>query len=283
MKKKTFKEGYSLRVAFLFSALVFCLFVISTSFKVVSIAAKSKFDSRHRFTIGVYKEKSLFYTISFSPENQTISLLNIPEKRFSINKDDPVKLDEVKLGRYLSIPIDDFIYYPSDKEERKVIENDKADDIIFDILVNYRNVKTQLTIIDVFRLWMYARTIPPRFVLTKEFPKDSEQFLIDKVASTLFNDYSLSLEKKSIHIINGTEILGLGNRIARVLTNAGANVVAVSTSDKKIETSEILYFDKKNYTTDKISKVLGIKIVKLEEGEGISDITIKLGKDISNY
>lgn len=282
MKKKTFKEGYSLRIAFLFSALVFCLFVISTSFKIVSIAAKSKFDGQHRFTIGVYKEKSFFYTISFSPENQTISLLNIPDGQISLTKDSE-GLDEIKLGKYLAIPVDDFIYYSSDKEGKKEIENDKVDDIIFDILVNYRNVKTKLTVIDVFRLWMYARVIPPRFVLTKEFPKDQEQFLIDKVVSTLFIDYSLSLEKKSIHIINGTEILGLGNRIARLLTNAGANVVAVSTSEKKIETSEILYSDKKNYTTDKIGKVLGIKAIKLEEGEGISDITIKLGKNALQY
>lgn len=281
MRKTTFKEGYSLRVAFLFLVLVFCLFVISASFKIASVIAKGKFDGKHRFTVGVYKGKS-FYTLSFSPENQTISLLNVPEEQFPVNKDDSEK-DQVKLGGYLAIPVDGFVYYPSNKEEKKPAEDDKADDIIFDTFINYRNVKTRLTIVDLFRLWVYARTIPPRSVTVKDFSKDQDQFMIDKIVSNLFNDYSLSLEKKSINIINGAEVSGLGNRIARMLTNAGANVIAVSTSDKEIKTSEILYSDKKSYTIYKISKVLGIEAISPEEGQGISDITIKLGKDISSY
>lgn len=85
-------------------------------------------------------------------------------------------------------------------------------------------------------------------------------------------------EKISIAIVNGTGVAGLGNRIARLITNIGGNVVSVSTSDNLISDSEILYSKENNYTARRIAQILSFKINN-KDNMDISDVTIFIGKN----
>ncbi|KKQ29054.1 MAG: hypothetical protein US43_C0009G0001, partial [Candidatus Levybacteria bacterium GW2011_GWA1_37_16] len=97
----------------------------------------------------------------------------------------------------------------------------------------------------------------------------------------LASDTSIEKDHQTIRIINGTEVIGLGNRLARLITNMGGDVIIVATSDSLIKKSSILYIDKKTYTVERLQKVLGYEVAK-EENNAISDITIVIGEDKLN-
>lgn len=256
----------SLKTAFIFIILVVVLIFISLVFKIIYIINQSKFDGLHRFTIGIYNNSSKINVISFSPDKHSISFLEIT------SKGDKENLKDFNITKNLAIPIDGVVKYRVKKEKI----DSSVDSQMTTIFLNFRNVGTNLTIIDIARLWYLSRTIPNRFVSLEKI--DLSKDTISNKISSIFIDNIFLLEKNSIQVINGTDVSGLGNRLARVITNMGGNVISIITSEEEIENSEILYIGEKTYTAEKLSKILGFKTSKIEMG-GISDITIKIGKD----
>lgn len=272
-RKKKNVSNHNLKTAFIFFTLVFFLIFISGIFKIVTLIGQSKYDGVHRFTIAISyanSAKPLSEIISFAPDAYTISVLRIP-----IN----IK-DKKETSKLVAIPIDGFVSVSNQNKQKETKQD--VDYKMQSILLNYRDIKTDLTIIDVFRIWFFSKTLSSNSVAVKDITDISNAMIKDKTLSTLFNDYTFSQEKNSIEIINAADISGLGNRVARALTNMGGNVISVSTSDKTTETSQILYFGDKTYTVEKLGKVLGLSTFKTEK-QGISDVTIILGKDSVNY
>ncbi|OGH41515.1 MAG: hypothetical protein A3H79_00025 [Candidatus Levybacteria bacterium RIFCSPLOWO2_02_FULL_36_8b] len=271
-KKKNVSEN-NLKTAFIFLTLVFFLIFISGIFKIVTLIGQSKYDGVHRFTIVISyinNAKHLTEIISFAPDTHTLSALRIPISLKS-------KKETSKLA---AIPIDGFILVSNQNGQKYAKQ--EVDSEIQSILLSYRDIKTDLTIIDVFRIWLFSKTLSSNSVSVKDIADFPNAVIEDKILSTLFNDYTFSQEKNSIEIINAADISGLGNRVARALTNMGGNVISVSTSDKTSQTSQILYFGDKTYTVEKLGKVLGLATFQTEK-QGISDVTIILGKDSANY
>lgn len=281
--KKKISDKNNLGIAIIFIILVLVLIIISGIFKIVSLVAQSRFDGKHRFTIGLSNKKSNISVVSFAPDNLSVSYLLINPDLMDGKGDletKNIKVKELNIIKNLSIPVDAFIEFSSNdfgflkpKDDKKSIDFKMQD-----IILNYKNIKTDLTVVDLLRLWVFYKTVPSHSVSGKDFTSGKNGFIISKVSSSLFNDYTVSQEKISIEIINGTEILGLGNRLAGLITNMGGNVVAVSTSDKPIEKSEISYFGEKTYTLERLVKILSFKTIVSDKQE-ISDITVKLGKD----
>lgn len=119
--------------------------------------------------------------------------------------------------------------------------------------------------------------MPQTNVLREEISTDDEDAMVDKTATALLSDYTITNEKLSIHIINKTGVSGLGNRLARYITNSGGNVISVSSSDDLTDSSSISCTKKDSYTCKRLSSVLQFDI---QEGEqhGIADIEIIIGK-----
>lgn len=267
-KKNSGKNN--LKTAFIFFILVFALIVLSSLFKLAALIKNSRFDANHSFNVITYStqkgqnaQKNL-RVISFSPQNQSISVLRL------LTNTKPAQI-----GRILKVPIDGTIGILNQDEE-----NIKA--MFQNTLLNYKDVKTNLTIIDMARLWFFTKGVPEQSIVVKEFFLLEEENLkdevIDRISSKLFLDMTFSAEKVSIQIINGTGVLGLGNRLGRLISNIGGNVVAVSTSKSDFGTSEILYSNKNTYTLQRLSRVLGFKRAQTK-GVEFSDIIIKIGKD----
>lgn len=273
MKRKKKKlQTNNLKTAFIFIILVFSLIALSLLFKLGVIISDSKFDAKHNFAIVIYSKDNLKNRsiISFAPDNQSISILKV---------DTDVK--PPTLGRILEVPIDGEIRLNqklSELEEGKEVEL-----ILGKILFKYQDIKTRLTIIDIARLWFFSKSVPASSISIKKlnllsFEQKFTDEAIDRISAQIFFDNVLSGEKISIQIINGTEVLGLGNRLGRLISNIGGNVVAVSTSDKALDKSEILSLNRGTYTYQRLSKILGFRALKLNE-PAISDIVIKIGKD----
>lgn len=270
-KKKNVSKKQNIKLAFIFCFFVLILIMGSLFLKAGILIKKSNFDGQHRFTISFSKSliNSDIQVVSFAPDTKSISILFVSKNNFS-------KVQNIE--KYLQIPIDASVQF----DGLSKIEEKKLEPTIRKLILNFNNTQTNLTIIDLVRLWLFTKNVSSHAVITRaiDFPLDDA--MIDKTSSFLFNDYTLTQENQSIQIINGTKASGLGNRLARIISNAGGNIISVSTADDIIKYSEILYFGKKSYTAEKLSKILNFPLSNKQEektGEAISDITVIIGKD----
>lgn len=261
MKRNLPNSGLnSTKIALIFFAFVFAVIFVSLIFKVVNILSKSRFDSENRFTISVSNGKDL-EIISFSPKSQSISVLKILGETKSLN-----------MNRFLEIAIDGEVKSFLNKKDFKV------PDLMFQFIFNYKDLKTNLTIIDILRLYLFSKTLPINYINYKKISTSQDALTLDKIIPPLFKDEIIEKENLSIKIVNGTDVTGLGNRLSRLISNMGGNVVIIASSDSTENYSTISYFGNKTYTIEKISKILGFKLNKLDK-KTIADIVIVIGKD----
>jgi hypothetical protein len=249
-------------------AIVFFLFLvfivgISLIIKVTIIVKAGQFDSSKRFTLSITNDKNI-EIISFSPSSKNIVI-------FKFNN----MILPKEAGRLLEIPIDGFINLSS------LDLNQKISPLLLKTVFDYRNLKTNLTIIDLLRLEMFTKTVPDSFVEIKIIGENPAQTELNEIVNRLVSDNYIEKDNQTIKIINGTDTVGFGNRLARFVTNMGGNVIIVATSESPRRKSEILYFDQKTYTVKRLEKALGYETTK-ETKNMMSDITIIIGEDKAN-
>ena len=107
-----------------------------------------------------------------------------------------------------------------------------------------------------------------------------EESRLDKKVSGMFADGVISSENVSIQVVNASGSVGLGNRLTRVLTNLGCNVVSVTSARSVERVSQIAFFGNQSYTLQKLRKWLGYPVSDLRE-KTIADIVITVGRDES--
>lgn len=254
MKKKRQEKEKSLRLAFYFGILIIFIILVSIVFKGIDIFSKSKFDGKNRFTVAVIN-KNKTTLISVSPQDGSLTGLEI----------DGVK--SLNQLNQLALPHDGYIETPLDEPNPK--------SYFLKMLFKGRGVQTNLTLIDFLRLGVFSSGVnSDKLVKQKSSIKDVE---LSNLASKLFVDPMIANQKISLQITNSTDVPGLGNKLARYITNIGGNVVLVNTSSSVVEKSKILY-EQDSYTLKKISKMLNIEPQK-KESNSISEIIIIIGKD----
>ncbi|MCL5432926.1 MAG: LytR C-terminal domain-containing protein [Patescibacteria group bacterium] len=270
-RKKTQQTKSNLKIALGFFIVVFFFILVALTFRFVSFLKTSVFDGAHSLNVLIHKDGSFTSVVSFSPDAQTLSMLDVSGN-----------VDENSLGKTLGIPIDGEIKLLSINDISPIREEQDLEKVLGDYMFKFDGLFLNLTILDIGKLWFYTKNVSPALVNVKNInlskPDAGKELVIDKLMSDLFNDKSISDEKVSIQIINATGVSGLGNRLARLLSNIGGNVVAVDTSDNVLSISEISYFGDRSYTLQRLVKILGYKETKKEDS-GISDIVIKIGKD----
>lgn len=259
MKKKTVPSVSNTKIAIVFFVFLALIVGISLILKVITLIGAGQFDDSRRFTLTIANNRNV-EVMSLSPSLKNITV-------FKLN--DGIKPAEA--GRQLAIPIDGFIV------QNSLDLNQKTDSLFIKTILNYNKLKTNLTIIDLIRLAMFARTIPENSINIKMIG-NAAGLELDKIVSRLVSDTFIEKDNQTIQIINGTGVGGLGNRLARLVTNMGGDVIIVATSDNLRKDSIISYIDKKTYTIERLQKVLGYEVIR-EAGSAISDITITIGED----
>lgn len=262
-KKKEDKKA--IKLAFVFGLFVVFLILSAFFIKAVTIFLNSSYNSEGRFNIALYNDS--LRIASFAPEENEISILTVKSQR---------RLSASDAASMLKIPIDGFIDYNLSSEG-------SLDEKLWNVLINYNSVKTNLTIIDIARLWLFAKTAPSYLITsqTVSIPKDfsaTEELATDKIVNKIFSDSFIENEQLSIQITNSTGVSGLAQRLSRLISNIGGDVVLITTGDKESEVSEILYSQELSYTVYRLSKILGINARKIESVE-FSDLIIIIGKD----
>jgi len=262
MRKKESAQSNA-KIAFIFFIFLFLIVGISSIFKVVIIIREGQFDSSRRFTFTVANNEKV-HVVSHSAGSNSLII-------FQMNG----KTSSDRAGQLLGIPIDGFI---SAKDSG---ENLEASSFLLKSIIGYSNLQTNLTIVDLIKLYFSVKAVPENFVTIREISLEEDMAKIDKIVGRLVFDELIEKEGKTIQIINGTDVGGLGSRLARLVTNAGGNVILVATADSPKKKSIIAYTGKKTYTVEKLEKVLKYEIIENREN-AISDITITIGEDKLN-
>lgn len=249
-----------MRIFWLFSTAVLLLIAISLVFKVYTVVAKSLFDGTHRFT--VVQKSNPIRIYSFAPDVNRIAVLDIA------TSDVPFET----LMNQIKIPIDVTVltHYSDDSV---------ANHLQF-LFFHYNEIQTQMTMIDIARLWLFAQSVDQNERVYKKIDAAalSEEHTFDKIATELFWDDTIADEKQNIQVINASGISGVGNDFARILSNMGGTVISVATGKKDVQKTTIQYYGQSSYTVEKIEKILGKRAVESPK-QHISDIIITLGKD----
>lgn len=259
MTKQKDSRFKNTKIAIVFFALLAFFVGLSLIFKIVLVVRAGQFDDSRRFNLTVLDNKTL-KALSLSGASNSIAVFNLDR---SIGAD--------FAGKFLKIPIDGFIYSP-------FLLPEKIDSLFFKALFNYREFKTNLTIIDLIKLLVFSKTISSNAVVVQDIQKDINSLELDRIVGRQAADELIEKDNQTIQIINGTDIAGLGNRLARLVTNMGGDVIIVATEDRPRKLSIITYNDQKTYTVTRLGKVLGYPAVR-KENSSISDITIIIGED----
>lgn len=282
MKKELDYNTHNLQIVKVFLVGVAGIILISISMRITVLFAKSKFESNRIFSVQISSEKKkkdmVTYTLTFNPEKKSLTVLSIV---FPNNKQNELGINQKEfyttVGKYIKIPLDELIMNaPIEFGEKK--ERETVDSELLTLLFSYNSYRTELTIIDIFRMWWFARSVSNTNVSFEKIQLPLDDHALDTILSRIFTDSVIEEENQDIEIINSTEVSGLANRLARLITNMGGNVVSITTSKNPSNTSKILVSNKKKYTSERLHTILGFGV---EEGQtqSIADVIIVIGKD----
>lgn len=255
MRKDTNKHTGSTKPALYFGFLVLFIIIVSVAFKTYDLFKKSKFDGENRFTVAILA-KNHSNIITVSPKDDSISQITID------------KINDKNSLLENSVPVDGYI--------QTEISATNPKEYFSKLLGSYRKIKTDLTIIDLLRLKMYSSGVAKDKIKEQEISGYSDKNF-NSIMQTYFVDPKISDEKVSIQITNATPVGGLGSIFAKYLTNLGANVVLVNSSQAD-ENNTKIYYKEDSYTLEKISKILRVEPTK-KDVNSISDITVIIGSD----
>ena len=157
----------------------------------------------------------------------------------------------------------------------------RLDSLLPKMIFSYKKLDTDLTIVDLIKLFVFTKSLNDREIEERFVSEDMSEIEIDNLVGRFFRDDLIEKEGKKIQIINSTDVSGLGNRLARLVTNMGGDVILVATGDSPQKSSEITYIEDKNYTVERLSKILGFNTVETTQ-RTIADIIITIGEDSLN-
>ena len=260
MRTKKKEKSKNLNLAFYFGFFVFLIITISLVFKIIDEVKKSKFDGNNRFTVAImYKDSS--DVVSISPREGTLTRLSVEGAT------------SPKTLRNLSIPIDSYI-----KAQSQFSQSPKL--IFAKMLINKKSLETDLNVLDLLKLSIRSLEIDERRI-KEEYSSMKKAEATSALISSLFIDETISSEKINIQITNATQVYGLGNKIAKYLTNMGGSVVLVSSS-KEIEGESKIIYKGKSYTVRKIAQIMDLPLEK-KEMNSITDVIIIIGRDREEF
>lgn len=258
MKKKEIAFSNT-KIAIVFFVFLAFIIGISLIFKLAILLKNGQFTNSRSFILSIANGKNI-EVVSLSPDLRNIAVFKFDGR-----------VSSVDAGRHLGIPIDGFIDFDSLDLDQKI------NSLLFKAIVNYDKLKTNLTVIDLLGIAMFTRVIPEGSVDTIAV-EDVGKMTLDKTVGNSMRDTSIENDNQTIRIVNATDISGLGNRLARLITNMGGDVLIVATENSPRKKSSISYIDKKTYTVERLRKVLGYEVIK-DVGNLMSDITIIIGED----
>lgn len=251
----------SLRLLVIFCVVVFAAVILSLGYRLFTLIQGSRFDGQHSFLVAfIYKND--VDVVSISPDQKSYSHLQIRGGKSS-HED----LQEVAVIPDSTITL------------AQPFDLSRLSTYFFKAAWHQEGITTPLNIYDLYRLGLQTESIAKDTIVSESIHIPFDQSSAASLLQELFVDNTIDQENKTVAIINGTGVPGLGSRLEQALTPIGVHVISVTNSNIA-STSKITYYGEKSYTLKHISQLLQMPVVTTSM-QGISDIIILLGRDRS--
>lgn len=156
----------------------------------------------------------------------------------------------------------------------------------------YKDIKeSNVSLNDAYYMFTFIKSLPSDRFIKKDFTFDyaSNTDLIDADIRDLTFDSKVALEKKSIAVLNGTDMPGLANYASRIIVNEGGRVVSTGNSQIPYDETLLVVDDPESQTVTEMVHSFGIKKVlrksqsEINENEvDRADIVLILGLDMKD-
>ncbi|EKD99397.1 MAG: hypothetical protein ACD_22C00267G0002 [uncultured bacterium] len=153
--------------------------------------------------------------------------------------------------------------------------------------------KTNFTFSEFYKLYTFSKSLPEDRFITKDFSLDylHNTDLIDEEIRDLTFDSKVAAEKKSVSVLNGAFLPGLGAFASREVQNMGGLVVSVNNASREYQTSILIVDDPESQTAINIAKTFNIsKVIRKEDAMELgedevnrSDVVVILGLDSKEW
>ncbi|MFH0863923.1 MAG: LytR C-terminal domain-containing protein [Candidatus Gottesmanbacteria bacterium] len=212
------------------------------------------------------------------------------------------------IQEYLAVPIDGWIGPSSGdqtwnigmtKQEVISLKNSLTSWNMFfnfkNLLAQYKNIDTNLNILDITRLWYSIKNIrfdkinyinlgessslkPFNFIDGSQ-GLNSDINLIDITIKDLFKDKKIIDDKLVIEVVNSSSKNGMANRISRLITNMGGTVISISNNAEEQNNCSINGNDNilVSYTSQRLLQIYGC-----QKGKAIDNLRVDLQLVIGN-
>lgn len=316
-KRQTTKRT---KLALIVLATIFLLLLLSQAVKFTqmlfspwnkALSVKRTMRWNGDFNINVLLKAKGVSLMTFSPQNQKITIINIPEQTYvevphgfgkwqmsSIYGLGGDQLLKDTMVNFFGLPINGFLDFSgkySQKEIDVIVSEIRENP--FSIINILPYLKTDLTPFELMRLKLGLSGV--RFdkikevnlldSLQKEKLPDGTEVLSpdtikqDSILSDM-KDFNLQSEHKTIAIFNSTNYPGLAQKAARLVTNIGGNVIITSNGQKKLKTTVVV--GEKSKTLERLRQIFnsgGIIDPKDEDlASSRAQINLFLGEDYSH-
>lgn len=256
----------SLKTFYLYAWLVLSFICVSLLIRGIFLFQQNVFNPSQHFTLSVIDKGTVKEIISFNPQIPGITVLKVNDK--SIPYQTLAKDFGVTSDGYLQL--DNTMPLTTDVTA-----------LMWSSIIHNASLHTNLTIFDTVRLFLLSKNVATNNEVITDVTLHNQNIATDTQIAQALTDSDIASESISIQIINATDIAGMGQRLGKVLTNIGANVVDVSSAQNVQKKTTIAYYGDESMTLNHLQKLLTVTATEVRT-QPIANIVITIGTDKSN-
>lgn len=206
------------------------------------------------------------------------------------------ELTKQTIQDFLGINVDRYIYIGQDIKQPVYELFTKGDGSGLMSLESLRTIsrslKTDMKVNELYVVYKYITGLPSDRFFTYNLSQsdvDNSTSLDEDIRDMTLNS-DFAAEKKSVAVLNGTDVSGMAGIASRFVENMGGRVVALGNASKQYQESILVVDDKQSLTAQSIKRYFGIsKVITKNDAKDIyegeidrADISIIIGFDIAN-
>lgn len=207
-----------------------------------------------------------------------------------------IELTKKTIQDFMGINVDRYISMDQNVKQSVYDLFTKGDGSILMSLKSIRTIsqslKTDMKVNELYVVYKYVSGLPSDRFFSYDLNQNDIVSPVSVEADiqdmTLNSDFAA--EKKSVAILNGTDVEGMAGIATHYVNNMGGRVVAFGNASKQYQESILVVDDKQSLTAQSIKRYFNIsKVITKDEVEGVyegeidrADILLIIGFDIAN-